>query len=33
MRKCCVFLSFSLRLVSAETTVTYWFIDKREGLR
>ena len=33
MRKCCVFLSFSLRPAAAKTTVTYWFIDKREGLR
>ena len=33
MRKCCVFLSFSLRPVAGKATVTYWFIDKREGLR
>ena len=33
MRKCCVFLSFSLRPPTGKATVTYWFIDKREGLR
>jgi hypothetical protein len=33
MRKCCVFPSFSLRPVVGKATVTYWFIDKREGLR
>jgi hypothetical protein len=33
MRKCCVFLSFSLQPAASKATVTYRFIDKREGLR